>query len=153
MRASKRLEPLLRLAVQQEKVRTIHLRNSQQQLQKYEEQFVCLEGYAVEYGAALQQENNQIITSKSWQLTKTFLTNLTVLLERQRRVIFEAKKVVELKRSEWQEAHQHYKTLSKLSLRYQANEKQALARQEQKQVDAISQQLLQWQALQRKDEE
>ncbi len=143
MKASKRLQPILRLASQQEKAKAKSLKVSQMQLQKYQQQLENLISYGTEYKHMLQRESQTCISTQRWQLMTAFLEKIADMITNQHRAISEAKQVIEVRRHDWLESNKRFKIFEKLVERYQQNEAKEISRQEQKTLDEIAQQILQ----------
>jgi flagellar protein FliJ len=141
MKALKRLQPILRLAAQQEQIKARALMQSQQKLQQYQLQLARLGEYVVDYKSKLKLEQAKSITSQRWIMFKKFLEQINTMQDKQRQAVIEVGKVMEIQRQQWHNAHARHKTLQKLAEKYKADYDKELSKQEQKMLDEITQQL------------
>ena len=135
MKLSKRLQPLLKLANQEEKNQAILLNKSQKHLQHQRDQLKRLSEYCREYHEQMNQK--QKVSSINYQQLNLFLETLYEGKKKQQNVIKEAEQAVNQQRNVWQQAHARYHILLKLIERYQEEEMAALSKQEQKRIEEI----------------
>ena len=139
MKRSQRLQTILRLLAQKEKIAAKNFTVSQQQLQQREAQLSHLLSLQDDYIDQLKKSAGSGLPGYCWHQQRNFITQIENLISQQHQHINHAQQICNTRKTTWHTAYQRHQVIAKLIEKDRQKENQQLAYSEQKALDEIVQ--------------
>lgn len=140
MLASKRLQPIVELAEQQESKAAQKMGQSQSVLCNYEKQLESLITMRGDYAKEFQRSGVQLSASRMLEFRR-FMDKLDMAISQQHRTIQSARQTVLQHKHQWQKQHVRTVSLQKITDKRREQEQKQADKREQQQMDEHAQQL------------
>lgn len=137
MKKSKRIQPLVKLAEQDEQRKAMTLREQQHKLQQEQDRLAAMHNYKREYRQGIDNEAQQGINAQRMFHLIRFTEQLDRLVLKQHQVISECERVLAQRMAAWQQANGRYQALKNASHRLRQAELALAAKQEQNEIDEL----------------
>ena len=135
MTRSKRMQPVVKVAVSREQHAARQLGECQRLLDTRNARLAELLAYQAEYAQRFEASGGAGLDMARMQDYRVFLARLNDAIAQQRRLVEAARSDYEQKKSKWLGARQHAQALDKVVDRYQRDEQRAQGRREQAEID------------------
>lgn len=136
---SQRLEPVVKLAENEEQQAALALGDAQSSLAQAEERLEELRSYREEYINRFHANGAVGMSAVQMGDYRLFLSNLSRAIEQQTELVEQAAAVVEQQRQQWFSQRGKVKVLDNVVSRYQADEQRVLEKKEQREQDEHAQ--------------
>ncbi len=136
MNSTKRLQPILGIAIRHQEQRETALAQALRQKQHAEQQMTVLRDYRCEYTQQLQQSAS--LNLSQLQNHRHFIAQLDVAIEQQTERLASIDTATHQHMHAWQQARNKRDALEKLVEQKQLHERRLLEQREQKEQDAIA---------------
>jgi flagellar FliJ protein len=135
MTKSERLKPLVKVAESKEKNAAKELGECVRIVQERQQRLDQLKQYRQEYAVRFQQEGASGISAQKMNDYRAFIVRLDAGIKEQERLVIEAQRLLEDKKSFWHSKRSRTKALDNAVSRYRTDELRAVERREQRESD------------------
>ena len=135
MKASKRLQPVVKVTDRREKDAAAALGKVQQELENNRQRLVELKSYRLEYASHLSQSQPGQFSGSKLKDYQSFLNNLDRAIEQQKQVIVKFKQDYERQKRQWLTARNRKKAVNSLLDKHILAEEKQQERKIQSEVD------------------